>query len=245
MNQGNLIAIANVISISRKVITTILVTSIGILVIPACKKNPDKKPVCRIVSVANEANTVQYTITYGSDGRINKIAGLGQEGIYVYAGNKIIITTMTAGVIESIKTITVNENGLASNARTENEDGTDWINDAYEYNGEEVQRSTRTSSAGTQPSVTIYTWFEHNLVSINAGTTEITYYLDKLRQVGDYFFIAQTLSQGYEVFRTKNLLKSLPGLNIAYDFSPEGRINAMISANGTTTSTLKYQYQCE
>jgi len=212
----------------------------------ACKKNSDAKPVCRINFFTLGGQV--YTISYNSNGKIISLstsAGLTQ--VYTYLPNTTVITSSNSGTFSSKTTVTLNTAGLATNVRTElNSSGTEWMNDANEYNGEELIKQTSTRSSDNTQNITTYTWFNHNVISQTAGssTETLEYYADKLRQNGDYLDFFQLIA-GYEFLRTKNLLKTFGNSTLTYDFGTDGNIAALtISSTGGTPETLNFQYEC-
>ena len=94
--------------------------------------------------------------------------------------------------------------------------------------------------------VTTYTWVNQNLVLLttDASSQVFGYYSNKLRQTGDYLLLVQQL-QGYEIYRNKNLFKSLDAVNLNYEFGTDGRINSLSVTSGATENFIIYEYQCE
>jgi hypothetical protein len=153
----------------------------------ACKKNNDKKPVCRITAFTIAGQV--YQISNNSEGRIIGLTGGSQSITYDYFGDTTIVTSLDSGVFSSKATI-LNAAGLATNVRKENNhSGTDWTNDSFEYNGDELSKQTSTRSADTSRSITTYTWFNHNMISetIGSSTTLLKYYIKKPLKNGNYF----------------------------------------------------------
>jgi hypothetical protein len=226
-------------------ITTTLVLGItGIF--NGCKKDTDIKPVCRIINVSFNPSGGPFNLSYNSDGKISRAITGTNVTTYTYTGNTTIVTLFDAGTFNNKKIITMNAAGLATNIRTENNiAGTDWLNDAFEYNGEEISRSTHTASTGGSPTITTYTWSNHNLVSETLGsiTTTYDYYTDKPRQNGDFLSLLQLIG-GYEVYRNKNLLKSFNGTIFTYNVGTDGNISSAELTSGSSVSFIDYQYQC-
>lgn len=231
----------------RIITVALLVTSI----LFSCKKDSTPaKPACRIITVSRTGYDL-VNLSYNSEEKLSSVS----EGTYttslVYSGNTIIATTTQAGVAYSQKKIiTLNSNGLASNVRTEitNHTGTTtWENIVYEYSGNELIKSTQTSSVGGAPAITTCTWSGGNLITGVSGPTSITfsYYTDKPAQ-GDYLFLS-ALQQGYPIIRNKNAVKSLFSgsdiLNFAYTYDSDGKVTSII-ITGSASETITYQYQC-
>jgi hypothetical protein len=234
-----------------KLLPTVTIALFTIL-FSACKKDKDAepKPTCRIITATpSSASSDPFNITYNSDGKPATVSSGNDVTTFAYSGSTAIATTNTSGVFSSKQIITLNSNGLASNVRTEHDlAGTNWNNSAFEYNGTELIKATYTSSGGGTPSVSIVTWNDGNLVSVSSGssTTTLDYYTDKPAQTGDYLYLAQ-LVQGYQIYKTKNLLKSiLSGTDITgfdYNFGSDGYISSL-TASGSSAITYTYQYQC-
>lgn len=120
------------------------------------------------------------------------------------------------------------------------------MNDANEYNGEELIKQASSRSSDNTRNITTYTWFNHNAISQTAGsgTETLRYYADKPRQNGDYLDFFQLIA-GYDFLRTENLLKTFGNSTLTYDFGIDGNIAALtISWAGGTPSTVNYQYEC-
>jgi hypothetical protein len=217
-----------------------------------CKKDKDepKQPNCKIINVTSSTGDA-YTVAYNSDGKISSLTSGSSVTTFAYSGNTAIATTNISGVFDSRKIITTNSDGLAVNIRTENDAaGTVWTNQAQQFNGTEILTSTLTSSSGGSPSVTTFTWSNGNMISATSGgspTTTLEYDTNKPAQTGDYLHLAQLLA-GYEVYRSKNLVKSLmSGATINsfdYSFGTNGVISA-ITITGGSASTFTYQHQCQ
>ncbi len=218
----------------------------------SCKKDSTPAPVCRIITittVSSGATTATNNFTYNSDGKISTSSDGTYSTTFVYSGNTEISTTTKEGVFHTKNIATINADGLTTNFRTEtNASGTNWYNQAYEYSGTEVIKSTYTTSAGVTPSIITLTWNGGNLVSVNDGssTTTVEYYPDIQAQAGDYFDILQ-METGYRIYKTKNAVKSTSSgttiNNFSYSFDAEGKIISMIITS-TSATTYNYQYQC-
>jgi hypothetical protein len=234
--------------------TTQLATAAALLTIislAGCKKDKDeaKKPDCRIITITPTPSGSAFNISYNSDGKISTISTGSDVTTFAYSGNTVIATTTNSGTFSSKKIITLNAQGLATNVKTENNaSGTDWNNDLYEYSGTELIKATSTSSTGGTPSVSTLTWSNGNLVSITSGSnvSTIDYFTDKPAQVGDYLHIAQLVG-GFQIYRTKNAIKSLlSGSSITsfdYSFDADNKITSL-TATGSSNVTFTYQHQC-
>jgi hypothetical protein len=229
---------------------TTITSLLLILAFTACKKDKDekKKPTCRIITITPSSGN-SFNISYNSDGKISTMSSGNDITTFAYSGNTTIATTTTSGTFSSKKIITLNSNGLATNVKTEyNTSGTNWSNDVYEYSGTEIIKLTNTSSSGGSPSISTVTWNNGNLVSITSGSSvsTIDYYTDKPAQTGDYLDIAQLVG-GFQIYRTKNAIKSLfSGSTITsfnYNFDGDGKITSL-TASGSTNITYSYQHQC-
>jgi hypothetical protein len=221
-------------------------------VLASCKKDSTPDPICRIITittVSSGATTATNSFTYNSDGKISTSSDGTSIVTFVYSGSTEISTTTKGGVFVSKNIATLNANGQTSNFRTETDAlGTKWNNEAFEYNGTDIIKSTYTSSAGGATSINTLTWNGGNLVSASDGstTTTVEYYPDIQAQTGDYFDIAQ-IEAGYRIYKTKNAVKSISSgstiSNFSYSFDAGGKIISMIITS-TSAITYNYQYQC-
>ena len=211
----------------------------------ACKKNNDKKPVCRIAAFTIAGQV--YNITYNSSGKVIAIATGIFSQTYDYFNDTTTITSLNDGTFSSRTIVALNGAGLATNVRTElNASGTEWTNSTFEYNGDELSKQISTRSGDTSRGITTFIWFNHNMISetIDSNTTVLDYYTDKPRQAGDYLDFFQFLG-GYEYLRTKNLLKSFGNSTLTYQFGTDGNISELtISSPGGIPAGINYQYQC-
>jgi hypothetical protein len=222
----------------------VLILAIGTF--NGCKKSNDKKPDCKISALSSPASTDRNTLSYDASGKLSRLISGGSFTSYSYSGSTTTVTTLDSGKFSSKTTIFSNDAGLAINVRTESDEaGTIWNNGFYEYNGEELVKSTGTSSSGGPAVITTYTWNNHNMVSSTTDTTTTVYgyYTDKPRQTGDYFLLVQ-LIQGYEIVRNKNLLKSVSTSTLSYDFGSDGKITTLSVISGNSTTFLDYDYLC-
>jgi hypothetical protein len=180
------------------------------------------------------------------DGRIIRSVGGTFVKNYAYAGDSVIIGFLHSGEFVNRTFVHLNDAGMAAWVRVEgNPEGTSWVRTAYEYNGKELVKSSVITSGNVKPSVTTYEWSDGNLVS-RIHETEIThfeYYTDKPGQAGDHFFLTQ-LTEGYEIYKPKNLIKTIGNSNIAYEFNAGGKISASITTTGDSRSVLIFDYAC-
>lgn len=211
----------------------------------ACKKNADKKPACRIIAFTLGGQV--FNMTYNGNGKLISVNNGSFSQTYDYVGDTTIVTSLNSGVFSSRAIAARNGAGLATNVRTElNATGTEWTNDTFEYNGDELSKQVSTRSADTSKGIITYVWFNHNMMSETAGstTTLLDYYTDKPRQTGEYLDFFQFLS-GYEYLRTKNLLKSFGNSTLTYEFGSDGNISSLtINSPGGTPAAINYQYRC-
>ena len=212
-----------------------------------CKKSNDKKPSCRIITVTPAPNGTPFHFTYNADGKPSRVESSSFVTTFEYSPGSAIIVTFNSGNFQSKTTATLNQDGLATNVRTELDTlGTNWSNVFYEYNGQELSKSTLTSSAGGRPVINTYTWSNHNLVlsSTDSSSETFGYYTNKPVQTGDYFLLVQDL-QGYAIYRNQNLLKSIDATSLNYDFGTDGKINSLSATTGANETFLNYEYQCD
>lgn len=146
--------------------------------------------------------------------------------------------------------MTINGTGLAANVRSEHsDDGTDWGNEAYDYDGNQASKLNYTSSDAGSAEISTFQWSGGNLVSIddNGNVTNVVYYTDKSTQPGDYLSLSQ-LIQGYEVFRNKNMIKSITDGTyitcITYTFDTDGKVTSLKEGDGTDVTAYGLSYQC-
>lgn len=212
----------------------------------ACKKNNNKKKNCELVE-ANIPGSGDILFSYNSDGKVSKAGiGVGSVNTFSYKGDSVIVLNTDSGVFQSKNTYAINSAGLATYQRTEyDQTGTNWTIVNYEYNSDELSKSTTTSSSGVAPTVSTYTWFDHNMVAQTSGTTTTVYeyYTDKPEQSGDYLAFTQ-LIQGATIVRNKNLLKSITGSTFNYAFNSDGNISALEITGTGSAAVFNYTYQC-
>jgi hypothetical protein len=223
---------------------SIVLTIAGILT--QCKKSNDKKPTCQIITVTPLSNGSPLHFTYNPDGKPSQEVSGNIVVTFQYLTDSVIVLAFNAGNFQYKTIAELNNDGLASNVRIELDSlGTNWSNTAYEYNGQELSKSTFTSSGSVTPVVSTYTWNNQNMVKIITDTVTQTfgYYLDRPRQTGDYFLLTRDL-QGFEIYRNKNLLKSIDATSLNYEFGTDGKINSLSATTGANENFLNYEYQC-
>ncbi len=235
-----------------KLFTKLFATLVAVTIFGGCKKDSQSgqpQSSCKI-STISEGGTIAISVAYNNDGTVDSITSGNYVTSYVYSGNTIIETSLNSGQFDNKAIVTVNSNGLATNVRTQNSaDGTDWDNEAYEYNGTQVTKLTYTTSYGVSSDVSTFQWSGGNLVSlIDAGdTTKIAYFTDKLNQPGDYLSLSQLL-QGYSVFKNKNVIKTITNgtdvSSITYIYDADGKITSLTENDGTNSYDYSFQYQC-
>jgi len=215
-----------------------------------CKKNNDtvKKQSFRFLTETIVATGPTIRFSYNSDGKVSRIVtNNGVVQAYTYDGNITTIVTLDSIVFSSRTIITNNAAGLATNVRIEQDDaGTIWSNTKYEYNGEELAKSTNSNSSGGTPTITTYSWSNGNLASETTGSSTITYdyYTNKPWQIGDYWSFAQSI-EGFEIVRNKNLLKSFSNnISLSYDFGLDGNITSLKFSRGSSITFIDYEYEC-
>ena len=144
-----------------------------------------------------------------------------------------------------------NPQGLATQVRLEsNSAGTAGIKIRFLYSDTAMVRSFQSSFNNSNSLTSDYGWTDGNLVQISAGggstVTLLEYFLDKPSQPGDYFHYIN-LSQGYSIFKTKNLLRRVSAggdvLNFDYTFDADGKIKEM-RLSGSINSLIRITYNC-
>lgn len=219
----------------------------GAGVFSGCKKSSDKKATCRVMSIYGTQDSTNEGLTYDSQGRLSVRAYGSQLYTYEHSANKTIITYYSGGLLISTTTVFTNQDGLAVNVRVENtQTGIAWINYANEYEGEQIIRTTETTSDHRPVLVTTYQWTGGNMTGSITGTdtARFTYYTDKLSQEGDYLSLAQLIA-GYEQFRSKNLFKGQDDISFEYAWGSDGRISAFKeTTGGSDLGGLLLQYEC-
>ena len=239
---------------------SILLTALlALIIIGGCRKNDDtpSPPECRIVKITN--GTTVHSINYYPDGKVRTINANNNTVLNCkYSGNTIIRTTLVNGLFDEKSIITLNNDGMVKNVRTEtNSGGTQWNNNAYEYSEARVTKRTFTNSSGITPWVRNYVWMDGNIVSVlnpeDGIGTEYQFHTDKLMQVGDFFGTISDLMQYGTInafYKNKNLLKATVSssgtfiTNYDYVFDASGKIISLNVVSGTSSDTYQYEYQC-
>ena len=215
----------------------------------SCKKDKADAPQrnCLITNIAVADNLI---ITYNNEDKIASMKVGSSTTTFLYSGNTVVKTTLNNGTFSSKSIITIGANDFASNVRTEtNMAGTNFFNRAYEYNGQELTKEIFTSSANNTVSTATYTYSGGNLVSSNGNgmTTTYEYYDNQLSQKGDYFDFLN-LSVGYNVFKSKNSLKSIKTGNTIksyeYIFDALRKIITLKESTASGATNYAFQYTC-
>lgn len=230
--------------------------TLQLIALISCKKHdtpPTPPPTCLIslfTDVAQDNGTPHppAKFTYDQQGRLIRIDDGDNIKTINYTPEGCTVTNAAAGIFAGITVVTNNKDGLALNVHsTTDPQGILWTNTSYQYNGQELAKSSFTNFAMSDPVVTTYRWSAGNLISSTTQSITQTYeyYTDKLRQQGDYLYFQQ-FPQGYELFRNKNLVRSGQGLNFIYEFGSDGKITAVKATptSGGNDIVFKYDYNC-
>jgi hypothetical protein len=222
----------------------------------SCKKDNDKKASCKLIKVTQNSGgeIAVINITYNDAGKISTVSTTTpQENtskVFTYNGNTINVVTTNASASRR-DSLTLNANGRPANIRMFSDNtGANWINQAYEYNGNELVKMQETSNSSSTPVTTTATYNNGNLVSLASGSTVsvLEYYTDKNTRQGDYLELIAQINYGVIVYPQKNLLKSISNAggmtNFVYDFDSDGKIINVVVSSGSNSTILNYQYQC-
>ncbi len=231
-------------------IATVVFVFFGFL--SACKKDgheniPPAQHGCRVAYFTTNVRDTSF-ISYNSNGSINSIRETnGSVTSYTYAANMVTLNKTGPTGFEFRTIVAVNSIGLATNVRMEfNSQGTNWINVAYQYNGDQVSRGIVTLSNPGIVDTGNFTWQNGNPVSVSDGPT-VSHYdfdLNSPHQPGDYFSLVQLLT-GFEVVRPKNLIKSQDQTTFSYVFSADGRISSITETPPNADAiTNGFVYEC-
>ncbi len=207
------------------------------------KKNTAKSQVCKIQRVTS--GTESYIFSYDDQFRIWKIESPTRTVNYSYNGLQYTILTTSSGSFMNKQIGTTNDAGLLLNLKTENNaSGSEWTNDALNYNGTQVSSVVSTYSNGDPSKTTNYIWSpDGNLASIvppSGPAATLSYYTDQPFKEGDYINVLMTLQFGNNYIRNKNLVKSLSSTNITYTFDADQKVSAF----NIDTSLIKLEYTC-
>jgi hypothetical protein len=232
---------------SKSLNVSALVFVFLISVIPTgCKKEMNQGTSCRIIAATNPRGAEPFRVLYDREKKIRETVAGAFVKSYEYSGDTISILFQHAGEFVNRTFISLNSAGMATRVRIEGNPGaTEWVNINYVYHGEELVNSSVTTSGNAIPSVTRYEWSGGNLVSMISDTviTHLEYYTDKSRQKGDFFSVKQ-LYDGYEIYRPKNLIKSIGPTNFGYAFDASGKISSLTAETGNDQSRLNFDYEC-
>jgi len=225
-----------------------------VLVIASCKKNADKKPDCKIVTLTDVYNTTTtiYNVSYNNDGKISTLTTGSSLSVFTYAGNTIIINKTNGGSFSERDSVTVDNNGKALNIRQYyDQAATNWDNTIYDYDGNgDLLKSEETSSSSSTPQTTLFTVTNGNLVSIQTPTytTTLEYFTDKQAQAGDYLGVVGLVNYGVDLYPHRNMGKSVTSgttvTNLNYDVNTDGLVSKLTATSGSTIESIAYQYQC-
>ena len=228
-----------------------LFVSMGfIFFVAGCKKDKTDTPqsTCKVTTIVSGGGSI--TVAYNNSGQISSVTIGDTVNTYSYSGSTITESILIAGQFAQKIIVTVNSAGLATNVKSEyTVDGSVWDNQAYEYDGNQASKITYTTYLGGSADVATFQWSDGNLVSITDGSdvTTFDYYTDKTSQPGDYLALSQ-LIQGYEVFRSKNMVKSITDgtdmTNITYVFDNDGKVTSLQGDDGTDQIAYGLSYQC-
>lgn len=232
---------------------------LAIVILFSCKKHdppPPPPPACLISQVTHSGGFIPTTPTkfiYDEKGRLIRTEEGPDITTFTYTHDSVIANmTKSTGQFTGRTVVINNRDGLALNIYAiMDPQGEIWSNTTFEYNGQQLARSTFTNFITPAPLVTTFTWSGGNMVSATTVTATGTstdhyeYYTDQPRQQGDYQNFQQ-FSQGFEIFRSKNLVKSELGLKLTYEFRQDGRISSVNAIDTASNSFIyKYDYSCK
>ena len=219
-------------------------------ILTGCKKDHDEKPECKIITCTADIGTWHFT--YNMDGTMSSVLEMPANQItnYTYSGNIATAVTTKAGTFISKKIITSNSDGFTVNVRTEsNISGSNWTNESHQYNGTQITKTVRTTSAGTGTIIAEYAWENGNMSqsTVNGNTNQYTYYPDKAYQIGEYRYLNDLIT-GEHKFNNRNLTRTIEGgseiYTIIYVFDEQDRIISVKALSTTAPQNFQYQYEC-
>ncbi|WP_036381537.1 hypothetical protein [Muricauda sp. MAR_2010_75] len=208
---------------------------------------------CKIVSMLGDNGTVT-NITYDGEGKIVSLANGDVQRTYVHTGNTIVASEIVQGNFSSKTIISLNESGLPTDILIElDEAGTNWINQAFGYNGAYISQAVQTDPSGGPSVVVLYEWEGGNLVSQTNGndTTVLEYFEEHDLQQGDFLNLQYYLTFGhYPLYQNQNLIKSIDYGNgsvfvFDYAFDGDGNISTITQTSNSGTVNFNLQYQCD
>ena len=239
---------------TMKLCANFFVVLVCIALFTGCKKNSNSAQTqssCKINTIVNGTNLT--SISYNIDGTVSLVTSGIDTTSYLYSGNTITETTLSSGQLVQNSTVTVNSSGLATNVRTDfNVGGTDWQNEAYEYNGSEVEKQISTTYNSAGGDTTSFQWSAGNLassISNDGFNVKYDYFTDKLNQSGDINSLSN-LQEGYETLKNKNIVKTImvganDVINVTYTYDTDGKITSLTeNGGGGLHSNFSLQYQC-
>ncbi|XZF13256.1 hypothetical protein ACTHGU_15825 [Chitinophagaceae bacterium MMS25-I14] len=240
--------------------TCSLLTIALAIAFPACKKK-DNSPTCRIITITevSSSGTSVINLTYNNDGKVSTISETGSSTVnkvFTYNSNTIIVNaTGSGGTFSERDSISLNSSGQAINFRRfTNSAGTNWDNDAFEYdNSGHVIKDISTGSGSSSTSTTVYTYTNGDLTSaITSGSSTssavVEYYADKPAMDGDYFHVTGILNYGFQLIKNVHMTKSITQgttvVNLSYTYNNSNQVSQLTYTNGSALETVSYQYQC-
>jgi len=226
-----------------------------LLVLAACKKHdppPPTPPACLISQVSYTGTPINIgptKFTYDEQGRLART--VESDTIITTltrAGDSVVTNTSVPRGFVSRVVFYNNKDGLTTKTHvTYNPEGTVWYDISYEYVGQELRRSHFVAFSRPDTLVTNFTWSGGNMISSTSDSAkeDFEYYTDQPRQQGDAQFFDQFTS-GFEIVRTKNLIKSRHGISYTYQFRPDGKITT-VTAKDTAADIFisHYDYDCK
>ena len=100
----------------NKLFSLLLISFIMGYCLLSCKKNTaEPKPDCKIIAAISGSDVTSFT--YNADGKLSSQTNSGETKKVTHIGDAIIITSTTGSTVNSITTVSLNADGLVSNAR--------------------------------------------------------------------------------------------------------------------------------
>lgn len=227
----------------------------------SCKKenntdNDNNPPVvndnCRLVKTSR-VNFQDKIFEYDAQERLAKVKVGNSIRTFIYNGNtvKVEVSEDNGQSIHNTRTITLNNDKLATNVRTEFTAG-HWENTAYEYEGTRVVKRIYTHFIATNPSVTTYEWENGNMVretSPSGTVTTYTYDANEIFQPSDYFGL-RYYEYGIRTLVTKNRIKKIVTGNnsseVIHFENADGKVTGYkIDLTPGGDYTVNFTYECD